>query len=207
MNADPLDQMLDRSAPARVDAGPADFHAMIVAARTETLPPRRRHRRRTAALGGVLALFLVGGAGVAVASSDWLWNSGLADTNRVYTYTSPTWGECELRFSATDTHDVVTDARVNGIVDDWFATTDVEAAAAPLVPKYLATLEEADASDPSAEADPRRADLAAWTAHEQAVSELIHAELRAHGVDGSALAGTNTHSQVHCDGEEWGAGE
>ena len=205
MTADPLDDMLDRSAPAPVAAEPVDIHAMIVAARAEPVRPRRA--RRTAVLSGVLALFLIGGAGVAVASSDWLWGPGLEDPDRVYTYTSPTWGECELRFSAMDTHDPLKDAQVNSIVDAWFATTDVEAAAAPLVPKYLATLEDADAEDPSAESDPRRADLNAWTAHEQAVSELIYSELNANGFDSDALAGTNAHSQVHCDGEEWGEGE
>lgn len=206
MTADPLDEMLDRSAPARVAPAQADIRAMIVAARDETLP-RRRRRRRTALLSGALALLFIGGTGVAVASSDWLWSPGLDDPDRVYTYTSPTWGECELRFSAMDTHNPITDAQVNGIVDDWFATTDVEAAAAPLIPEHLATMEAADASDPSADADPRRADLNAWTAHEQAVSDLIYAELRENGFDSAALAGANTHSQVHCDGEDWGPGE
>ncbi|MEV7609168.1 hypothetical protein AB0N61_06785 [Microbacterium sp. NPDC089320] len=206
MTADPLDEMLDRSAPGRYEPDPSVTHAMIVAARDESRPPTR-HRRRTAVLSGLLTLFLVGGTGVAVASSDWLWGPGLDDLDRVYTYTSPTWGECELRFSAMDTHDVFTNARVNRIVDEWFAATNVEAAAAPLVPKYLATLEAADDADASAEADPRRADLNAWTANEQAVGELIHDQLRAHGFGGDVLAGTDAHSQVHCEGEEWGEEE
>ncbi len=207
MTADPLDEMLDRSAPGRYEPDPALTHAMIVAAREESRPLTRRRRRRTVALSGLLALFLIGGTGVAVASSDWLWGPGLDDLDRVYTYTSPTWGECELRFSAMDTHDVFTNAQVNRIVDEWFASTDVEAAAAPLVPKYLATLEAADDADASAEADPRRADLNAWTAHEQAVGELIHDTLQNEGFGGDVLAGTDAHSQVHCEGEEWGAGE
>ena len=152
-------------------------------------------------------MFLISGAGVAAASSDWLWGPGLDDLDRVYSYTSPTWGECELRFSAMDTHDVFTDARVNRIIDEWLASTDVEAAAAPLVPRYLATLEAADAAGTSAETDPRRADLNAWTAHEQAVGELIHDVLQNEGFGGDVLAGTDAHSQVHCEGEEWGAGE
>jgi hypothetical protein len=205
MTADPLDQILDRSAPARPIPDPADVRTMVLAARAETPAPRRA--RRTALLSGALALFLVGGAGVAVASSDWLWGAGLDDPDRVYSYTSPTWGECELRFSALDTHDLTTNGPVNRIVDEWFATTDVEAAAAPLVPGFLAELEDGRASDATAEEDPRQADLDAWTAHEQAVSELVHAELADNGFGGDALAGTDSHSQVHCDGEDWGEGE
>lgn len=205
MTPDPLDELLDHSAPARPHPDPADVRAMIAAARGDA--PVRRRARRTALLSGALALLLVGGAGVAVASSDWLWNPGLDDPNRVYSYTSPTWGECELRFSALDTHDAGKDSQVNRIIDDWFATTDVEAAAAPLVVKYLDELESAQAADPTQAVDPRVADLNAWTAHEQAVGELVHEELEANGFDSDALAGTESHSQVHCDGEEWGVGE
>lgn len=205
MATDPLDEMLDCSAPAQRNPEPSDIRAMILAARVETQPPRRGHRR--AVLGAALALFLVGGTGVAVASSDWLWSPGLEDPDRVYSYTSPTWGQCELRFSALDTHDMFIDAEVNRIVDDWFASTDVEAAAAPLVPGILAELEESRGEDPTAEPDPRQADIDAWTAHGAAVDELVHAELGENGFDSEALGGTDSHGQVHCDGEDWGDGE
>lgn len=205
MATDPLDEMLDRSAPATARPEPGDIRAMILAAREETQPPRRGRRR--AVLTAALALFLVGGAGVAAASSDWLWSPGLEDADRTYSYTSPTWGQCELRFSVLDTHDMFTNDEVNRIVDDWFASTDVEAAAAPLVPGILRELEESRAGDPAVDPDPRQADLDAWTAHTQAVDELVHAELAANGFASEALGGTESHSQVHCDGEDWGDGE
>jgi hypothetical protein len=205
MATDPLDEMLDRSAPRQASPDPEDLRAMILSARAETKPPRRGRRR--AVLSGALALFLIGGTGVAVASSDWLWSPGLEDSDRIYSYASPTWGHCELRFSALDTHDMFIDAEVNRIVDDWFETTDVEAAAAPLVPGILAELEESRTADPTVESDPRQADLDAWTAHEMAVDELVHAELAENGFSSDALGGTESHSQVHCDGEDWGDGE
>lgn len=211
MTTDPLDEILDRSAPEPVRADAADLRTMILSAQVEakeSSPGRSVGRRRRAVVaGGVVALFLVGGAGVAVASSDWLWSEGLEDSDRVYTYTSPTWGECELRFSALDTHDIFTDEQVNEVIDRWFETTDVEAEAAPLVPKYLATVEDADAADPEAVKDPRQADLNAWTAHEQAVGELLHEELAANGFDSNRLAGAESHSQLHCDDEDWGNGK
>jgi hypothetical protein len=203
MTIDPLDAVLNAAAPAQRRVEPSDTHAMIVAARGEARSPRRS--RRNALLSGALALVLVGGAGIATASGDWLWGPGLENPDRVYTYTSPSWGECELRFSALDTHDPILNAQVNRVVDDWFASTNVEAAAAPLVPGYLATIEASAADDPAAQQDPRSADLAAWTAHEQAVGQLVHEELAAHGFTSEVLAGTDSHGQVHCDAEDWGA--
>lgn len=203
MTIDPLDAVLDAAAPAQRRVEPSDTHAMIVAARDEARSPRRS--RRNALLSGALALVLVGGAGIATASGDWLWGAGLENPDRVYTYASPTWGECELRFSALDTHDPILNAQVNRVVDDWFASTNVEAAAAPLVPGYLATIEASAADDLAAQQDPRSADLAAWTAHEQAVGQLVHDELAAHGFTSEVLAGTDSHAQVHCDAEDWGA--
>ena len=203
MTIDPLDAVLNAAAPARRRIEPSDTHAMIAAARDEARPPHRT--RRNALLSGALALVFVGGASIATASGDWFWGQGLENPDRVYTYTSPTWGECELRFSALDTHDPILSAEVNRVVDDWFAATNVEAAAAPLVPGYLATIEASAADDPAVQQDPRRADLAAWTAHEQAVGQLVHEELAAHGFTSDVLGGTDSHSQVHCDAEDWGA--
>ncbi|WEK59678.1 MAG: hypothetical protein P0Y60_09835 [Candidatus Microbacterium colombiense] len=202
MTTDPLDELLNTSAPDRRRIDVADTRAMIAASRSEGRPPRRG--RRNALVGGALALLLVGGAGIATASGDWVWGSGLDNPDRVYAYTSPTWGQCELRFSALDTGNPFTNARVNQIVDEWFANTDIQADVERLVPRYLAVFESADAADPAAADDPRRADVNAWMAREQAVAELLHEELAAQGFDTPALAGTGSHSQVHCDSEDWG---
>lgn len=70
MTLDPLDALLERSAPAARDADSADLRAMIASAKQQTRPTRRR---RIGVVAGVLSLVPVGGAGVATASSTWLW--------------------------------------------------------------------------------------------------------------------------------------
>lgn len=170
MTPDLLDDLLDRSSPATRPAGSPELRAMITASSREG---RVRRRSRVIAAGAIAALML-GGAGVATASTDWLWNSGLENPDRSYTYTAPTWGLCEIRLSGFDTGNVLVQADVNRIIDEWFAETDVEAAAAPFVARHLAQLEAdqaaqaAQAAESEPIADPRLADLNAWTAHEQA---------------------------------------
>lgn len=201
MIRDQLDDLLDAAAPAVPTIAADDVRAMVLAARSEV--PKQPRARRAAILSGALAVLLVGGAGVATASGDWLWSDGLENPDRSYSYTSPTWGECEIRFSGLETHNVLTQARVNSIIDEWFATTDVEAAAAPFVAEFLAMKEEADRADPAAD-DPRAADLNAWVAHEGALGQALYNELGAQGFDPASLEGSESHSQVHCEGEDWG---
>lgn len=204
---DPLDDLLDRSAPRvaeRAGAGPSAM-AQIVRDAAATVRPSRRSRRRDTVLAGLGAVLLVGTAGVATANSDWLWGSGLENPDRSYSYSSPTWGECEIRYSDLDTHNPLIQGEVDRIIDEWFATTDVEAAAEPFVAKYLAVLRESRGSDPASLEDPRLPDLEAWTAHDQAFGEALSNELAAHGYDGEhGLADTEQHSQVHCEREDWG---
>lgn len=206
--SDPLDDLLDRSAPPLADRGhtrDAALRQMVSDAR-DTVRPRKIVRRRRVVLGGVLAAALVGGAGVAAANSDWSWTPGLENPDRSYTYTSPRWGKCEIRFSGYDIQNPLVKLQVDRIVDEWFATVDVEAAAAPLVPKYIEQLESDQVASADPIADPRLADLNAWTAHEQALAEIIYEELKAHGYDSADLAGSTGHSQLHCEHEDWGGG-
>jgi len=202
MIPDQLDELLDVSAPPRTTIEAADARAMAIAAEREVRRPRRT--RRAVTLSGALALLLIGGAGVATATSEWRWGDGLESPDRSYSYTAPTWGECEIRFSGIEPDNIFIRADVNRIIDDWFATADVEAAAAPFVGKYLAVLENSQAEDPEAQTDPRIADLNAWTAHEQALGDALYAELKVHGYEPGDLAGSGSHSQLHCEGEDWG---
>ncbi|QMU98060.1 hypothetical protein FVO59_13275 [Microbacterium esteraromaticum] len=204
---DTFDDLLDRSAPALADRGnarDAAIRQMVADARDSARPPKRS-RRRVSVLGGALALVFVGGAGFAAANSDWIWSPGLENPERSYSYVSPTWGQCEIRYSGYDIADPFVEADVNRIIDDWFARTDVEAAADPFVAQSLAVVEESIARDAEAAKDPRIADLNAWTAHDQALSEAMYSELKAHGYDSEhGLAGATSHSQLHCEGEDWG---
>lgn len=204
MSRDQLDDLLDASAPHRATIESVDLRAMLADARTVARP--RLRRRRSLVLGGALSLLLVGGAGIAAASSDWLWSPGLENPDRSYTYTSPTWGECEIRYSGWDTHNPFTQAQVDRIIDDWFANTDVEAAAEPYVAQYLASIEADLAASGEEITDPRMPDLNAWLAHDQALSVALHEELKANGIDTGRgdLEGAESHSQLHCEDEDWG---
>lgn len=202
MIRDQLDELLDASAPPRATIEAHDARAMAIAAQREVRRPRRT--RRTAVLSGALAVLLIGGTGVATATSEWLWSDGLESPDRSYTYTAPTWGACEIRFSAPEPDNIFIRAEVNRIIDEWFATADVEAAAAPFVDKYLGMLEDSQDQDSDASQDPRAADVNAWIAHEQALGEALSEELKRHGYEPSEMVGQGSHSQVHCDGEDWG---
>ena len=207
MVPDQFDALLDESAPPARTIQAAELHTMLAEARAAARP--RRSPRRRIVLGGVLAALLVGGAGVATASSDWLWGAGLENPDRSYTYMSPTWGRCELRYSGLDTHNPFIQAHVDRVIDDWFANADVEAAAAPYVAEYLAQLEADQAATGDEIVDPRLPDLNAWTAHDQALSRALDDTLKASGIDSGRgdLAGAEGHSQLHCEGEDWGGGE
>ena len=157
-------------------------------------------RRRAALISGALALVLVGGAGIATASSDWPWGSGMRAL-RSYVYTSPTWGECELRQGDFVAANPLQQFEIDRIIDEWFATADISAAVKPLTGKYLDVLEDSQESDAELITDPRRTDLNYWMAVDLAVGELVHEELRAHGFGTGSVTGSG--SQVHCEGEEW----
>ncbi|WP_136025884.1 MULTISPECIES: hypothetical protein [unclassified Microbacterium] len=205
MIRDHLDELLASSAPApRATIESAELRAMLAEAKTVVQSPRKK--RRTVVLSGALGLLLAGGAGIATASSDWLWSPGLENPDRSYSYTSPTWGECEIRYSGWDTHNPLTQTQVDRIIDEWFANTDVEAAAEPYVAEYLAAVEADMAGSAEEISDPRAPDLNAWRAHDQALSMALYEELKANGFDTGRgdLAGSDAHSQLHCEDEDWG---
>lgn len=201
MTPDTLDELLSRSSPATSAADPVDLRAMASDAARRA--PRGR-RRRLGIAAGALAVLLVGGAGVATANSNWLWSAGMEDPDHSVTYTSPTWGECELRLGAFQAANPFDQAGIDRVIDAWFADADIEAQMLPLVPKYLRVLEDAQAADPVPITDPRLPDLNYWTAVDQAVGELLHDELKRNGYDGETGGGLSSGaSQVHCDGEQW----
>jgi len=202
MDTDTFETLLDSSAPAQRTLDARDVRVLVFRARSRA--QRVARRSRTLALGGAITALLVGGSGLALASSGWLWVDGLENPDRSYAYTSPSWGECELRVSGYAISNPFLQADVNQVVDDWFAHADVEAAAARYVPEYLNSIRASNAEAGVNPDGPRQADLDAWLAHEQALGEALHDELVARGFDSTALAGASAHSQLHCDGEDWG---
>lgn len=193
MTPDPLDSILERSAPATRTADASSLQAMIEAARSEARPPRRR---RVGIVAGALTLALVGGASFAAASSSWDWNAGM-NPNRSHTYTSPTWGECELRVGNIVAANPLRQFELDRAIDDWFATEDVAAEAEPYIAGHLNVLK----GDPSNASDPRAADTNYWVAVNESVWDAMSAGLRDRGFDNASISGGS--GQVHCDGEQW----
>ncbi|MFJ6677972.1 hypothetical protein ACIQLK_02440 [Microbacterium sp. NPDC091382] len=193
MTPDPLDSILKRSAPATRAADASDLRAMISAARTESRP--RRHRR-VGIVAGALALALAGGASFAAASSSWDWNAGM-NPNRSHTYTSPTWGECELRVGNIVAANPLRQFELDRAIDDWFATADVAAEVEPYIAGHLDAFEEEQSNSP----DPRAADLYYGVAVDQALGDAMSAGLQDRGFDNASIS--TGEGQVHCDGEQW----
>lgn len=197
MTPDPLDALLERSAPTVRSADPVDLQAMIASAAQEAKPPRRR---RIGIAAAILSLVLVGGAGIATASSPWLWGAGM-ESNRSYTYTSPTWGQCELRQGNFVASNPFRQFELDRVIDEWFAKADLSAEVEPLMGKYLDVIEDAQAKEPQPITDPRLPDLNYWSAVDLAVSEALYVELGTRGFGQGSV--TNSSSQVHCEGEQW----
>ncbi|MFJ2535786.1 hypothetical protein [Microbacterium maritypicum] len=197
MTPDHLDALLERSAPPTYAADPADLRAMIVSAAQQE---RSKRRRRTGIMAGVLSLMLVSGTGVAAASSPWLWAVGM-NSSRSYTYTSPTWGQCELRQGNFVAADPFRQFELDRVIDEWFATANVSAEVEPLIGESLDVVEESQANKSEPITDPRLPDLNYWAAVDQAVHGALYAELVLQGFDQGSV--TSSASQVHCAGEQW----
>ncbi|MDY0909484.1 hypothetical protein [Microbacterium sp. CFBP9034] len=224
MTRDPLDDLLDRSAPAARAATESDLEAMIGAARRE-VPPRRR--RRIAALSGALAIVLVGGAGVATATDGFRWIPWVQEPVGAVSFTMPNGLDCELRFSEyRGGADPTYVAEVNRALEEWYRTADVVAEAQALLPQkrehYAAmrTAEEQAALEAQlAELSPtERAEEMAhnawvdeWIAWDLVVSDLETQALRDVGftIPDPGLVDSERNGQIQCfdvDGEPYPAG-
>ena len=193
MTPDPLDTILERSAPATRAADAGDLRAMMDAARTEARP--RRHRR-VGIVAGALALALAGGASFAAASSSWDWNAGM-NPNRSHTYTSPTWGECELRVGNIVAANPLRQFELDRAIDDWFATADVAAEVEPYIARHLEVFDE----EQSNSSDPSAADTYYWVAVNESVWDAMSTGLSERGFDNASISTGS--GQVHCEGEQW----
>ncbi|MET0812587.1 MAG: hypothetical protein ABWY03_06005 [Microbacterium sp.] len=226
MTRDPLDDLLNGSAPATRAPRDADVTAMIADARAEA--PRPRRRRRIAFASGVLAAVLVGGAGVAAATDGFSWAPWAKDPVGAVSFTMPNGFDCELRFAPySGGSDPAYVAEVNRVLEDWYRSTDVVAEVTPLVPatrEHLAALRAE--SDPDPEADlsvlspaersdeiAHRAWAAEWMAWEWAIGDLETQALRGagHAVPDQRLDGAERVSGIQCldlDGQPYvpGAG-
>jgi len=129
-------------------------------------------RRRVGIAAGALAVLLVGGAGTAYATGGFTWAPWAQHPVGAVPFTMSNGFECELRFSGyTDGTDPGFLDEVNHTLEEWYASTDVVAAAERLVPAKRIEVEKLRAEEP---VDPE-ADITVLSPEEQA-KELVHRE-------------------------------
>ncbi|MDQ7877557.1 hypothetical protein Q9R08_06165 [Microbacterium sp. QXD-8] len=224
MTRDAFDDLLDRSAPATREPLDADLAAMIAEARTEVPRPRRH---RIAIASGVLAIALVGGAGVAVATDGFSWAPWAQDPVGAVSFSMSNGFDCELRFSRyTAGSDPAFLADVNRTLEDWYRATDVVGRAQARIPQQQEDLAAMRTAEEKAELDAQLAELSPqeraeaiahnawadeWIAWELVVSDLETAALREAGfaVPDERFVGSERGSQIQCfdeDGEPYGMG-
>ena len=99
MTTDPLDDLLDRSAPSVVDRGATTdkvFRQMIREAHDDVGSPRPR-RRTMAGVAAVLGGLLVASGGMAVAAGLVMWPAGFENPDADFTFALPSGRACEVR--------------------------------------------------------------------------------------------------------------
>ena len=216
MNPDPLDDLLASSSPRTAVASRLELEAMIGAVRGE-VPVRSRVPR--VALGVGLAVLLVGGAGVAVATDGFDWAPWVQDPVGAVSFTMANGFDCELRFSEyTAGSDAAFLSDVNRLLRDWYGSTDVVSEAQALLPAQrdqVAAMEAAQPDDPEADMSSltpeERADeienrgwAREWLAWSLAVSDLETDALRNGGfaADDERFVGSERSGQIQCFDED-----
>lgn len=210
MTRDPLDDVLDRSAPELDPVSRRDLDAMIAAARAQTHP--RRHPRVLIA-GGAVAAVLIAGVGTAAATDGFSWAPWAQNPLGAIPFTMANGFDCELRFSnytaGTDPWFV---GEVNRILREWYVTADVIGEVEVLVPAArenpdLDSIElqpgETLESLPPGEAEHREW-IREWMAWDQAVSEAEWDELARHGIrpGDPRMEGSERSGQIQCLDED-----
>lgn len=163
MTHDPLDELLDGTAPPTRAPREADVVAMIADARAQARTRRPRHRRALTA--ATVTVLLVGGAGVAAATDGFSWTPQMQQPLGAVEFTMANGYDCELRFSEIianpdfseyigpgpePTADPAFVAEVNRALAAWYADADVIAEARALVPeerREIAATTDAAASE------------------------------------------------------------
>lgn len=128
--SDPIDDLLDHSAPTLADRGSARDAAlaqMVRDARDTVRPsirPRRRHTALAAALAGV---FLVGGGGVAVAAGLVDWPSGFESPDSSFAFTLPSGRACEVRLIVDEPNAEAANGenRAQEEIERWLTSVDL----------------------------------------------------------------------------------
>lgn len=202
---DPLDIMLDASAPAGAPPRPEDVNYMIAQA-AQRAAPRRRHAPLV--VGGVVIALVAGGTGVAAASDGFSWAPWAQDPAVSIEFTMASGLRCEIRhseYSGGADPSVVRD--VNGVLDEWYRSGETLSAVQRLVPSVIDDLGPdfgiAEGEDPTSltEEQVEHADwVREWTAWNTALSEAEFDELARQGItaDDPGMSGSERAGQINC---------
>jgi hypothetical protein len=204
MIRDTLDDLLDRSAPTSSPAAQVDLDAMIADARK---PATRTFRPRILIAAGLAAVLASGGVGVAVATDGFSWAPWAREPIGAVQFTMTNGLQCELRFSEyTAGSDPAYVNEVNGILEDWYRSTDVLAVVRAKVPTTLAEIGPIELQPgktletlPPGEAEHREW-VRQWLAWDLAISDAEWQELTSHGIqpDDARLEGSERSGQIQC---------
>lgn len=128
--SDPIDDLLERSAPVLVDRGSAHDAALaqMVADARDTVSPEHRPRRRRTALAAALAgALVVGGGGAAVAAGLVDWPSGFENPDNAFAFTLPSDRACEVRLVVEEPDVEAADGenRAQEEIDRWLNSVDL----------------------------------------------------------------------------------
>ncbi len=210
MTHDPLDDVLDRSAPAVYPTSARDIEAMIVKAQEQAVPARKP---RVLIAGGAVAALLLTGVGTVAATDGFSWAPWAQDPLGAIPFTMANGFDCELRFSEyTGGADPGFVGEINAALRDWYLTADVIGEVAALVPAARAnpaldSLElqpgETLESLPAGEAE-HRAWVREWMAWDLAVSEAEWDELARHGIrpGDPRMSWSERSGQIQCFDED-----
>lgn len=206
MTRDPLDEALNRSAPAVRPASRRDVDAMIADARNKSSP---RRAPRLLIAGAAVAAVLATGMGTAAATDGFSWAPWARDPLGAIPFTMANGFSCELRFSEyAGGADGDYLAEVNGVLRDWYAEGDVLAEVEALIPaardeadRVRSQIESGAALDelPPGEAEHREW-AREWLAWDLAVSYAEGNELQRNGIapGDDRMAGSERAGQMQC---------
>lgn len=202
MIRDPFDDVLDRSAPTVVPTPEVDFDAMIADAR-QSAPRTLRPRILVAA--GLAAVLTSGGLGFAAATD--IWGPWTQESIGAVQFTMGNGFQCEMRYSGyTGGEDPAYVGEVNGVLENWYRSTDVLAAVQAIVPSKLEDLGPIELHPgetletlPPGEAQHREW-AREWLAWGLAMSDAEWQELASHGIQPGdpRMEGSQRRGQIQC---------
>jgi len=202
---DMLDDLLASSAPRTSTLTPELEHelvAMSVDAEYEARPAGRLRRMPRAAVVGIAAVLVLGGAGAAAAATLSDWAPWATTPDASFTFTLPSGAVCEQRYGNVKGTDEVTQA-----IREYMKQVDVLQLADIDAELQRARADEnvqvnADGSqEPGGYGTPYyNADSEYLQAVMQATSKVITTELDRQGID---YEGSSWEGEAHCPGAQW----